>query len=156
MRIRVIAVGTRMPAWVDAAVVDFSRRIRPPWRVELLEIPVARRGARDGDAARASALEGERVLAALRGAHAVALDERGRERSTRELAQWLERRAATGEELALLLGGPDGHASAVRAAAAETLSLSRLTLPHALARVVLFEQIYRAQSLLLNHPYHRD
>jgi 23S rRNA (pseudouridine1915-N3)-methyltransferase len=96
------------------------------------------------------------VLAALRGAHAVALDERGRERSTRELAQWLERRAATGEELALLLGGPDGHAATVRAAAAETLSLSRLTLPHALARVVLLEQIYRAQSLLLNHPYHRD
>jgi 23S rRNA (pseudouridine1915-N3)-methyltransferase len=155
MRIRVIAVGTRMPEWVDAAVVDFSRRIRPPWRVELLEIPAARR-ARDGDATRATALEGERVLAALRGAHAVALDERGRERSTRELAQWLERRAATGGELALLLGGPDGHAAAVRAAAAETLSLSRLTLPHALARVVLFEQIYRAQSLLLNHPYHRD
>lgn len=156
MRIRVIAVGTRMPDWVDAAAGDFSRRIRPPWRLELLEIPVARRGVRDGDAARATALEGQRVLAALRGAYAVALDERGRECSTRELAQWLERRAATGEELALLLGGPDGHAATVRAAAAETLSLSRLTLPHALARVVLLEQIYRAQSLLLNHPYHRD
>jgi 23S rRNA (pseudouridine1915-N3)-methyltransferase len=145
-----------MPAWVDAAVAEYSRRIRPPWRVEWREIPAAkRRGSGDGDL-QATIAEGERVIAALRGAPGVALDERGREHSTRELAAWLSRRAATGGELALLIGGPDGHAPAVRAAAAESLSLSRLTLPHALVRVVLAEQLYRAQSLLLNHPYHRD
>jgi 23S rRNA (pseudouridine1915-N3)-methyltransferase len=156
MRIRVVAVGTRMPQWVETAVADYTRRLRPPWRLEWREIPLARRSG-DGDAERARDAEGVRVLEAVKGVAApVALDEGGRELATRAFAQWLNRRAEDGGDLSLLIGGPDGHAPAVRAVARERLSLSALTLPHALVRVVLAEQLYRAQSLLLGHPYHRD
>ena len=155
MRLRIIAVGSRMPGWVDAAVAEYSQRIRLPWRLEWIEIETGDRSS--GGLARAIEREGERVLAALKGAgKPVLLDERGREYTTREFAGWLERCGSESAELALLLGGPDGHAPAVRARAVESLSLSRLTLPHALARVVLAEQIYRAQSVLNKHPYHRD
>ncbi len=156
MRIRVIAVGTRMPAWVDSAVSDYSKRLRAPWRVEWQEIAVGARVSGE-PVARAVAQEGARVLEALKGAvQPVALDERGRSFTTRELAAWLARRAESLGELALLIGGPDGHAPAVRSVATKMLCLSTLTLPHALVRVVLAEQLYRAQSVLLNHPYHRD
>jgi 23S rRNA (pseudouridine1915-N3)-methyltransferase len=86
----------------------------------------------------------------------VALDERGRELTTRALSTWLEARRSDGRDVALLIGGPDGLAPEIRARSHETLSLSRLTLPHALARVLLVEQLYRAQSILAGHPYHRD
>ncbi len=155
MRIRVIAVGTRMPAWVDSAVADYSKRLRAPWRVEWQEIAVGARASGE-PVTRAVAQEGARVLEALNGAaQPVALDEHGRRFTTREFAAWLARRAESLGELALLIGGPDGHAPAVRSAAPEMICLSALTLPHALVRVVLAEQLYRAQSVLLNHPYHR-
>jgi len=156
MRVRIIAVGTRMPAWVDAAVDDYARRLRTQWKFELLEIAAAKRSA-SRSAERAAAAEGERVLAALRpGEQAIALDERGVAMTTRELAARLATGERDGRDLALLVGGPDGHAPAVRQRATEAWSLSKLTLPHGLARVLLAEQLYRAQSLLLNHPYHRD
>src|ERR1700733_15016606 len=105
----------------------------------------------------AIALEGRRLLAALQpGEHVVALDERGRELSTRELATWLSSRVREGQDVAFLIGGPDGLASEVRAHSHFTLSLSRLTLPHALVRVLLSEQLYRAHCILTHHPYHRD
>lgn len=156
MRLRILAVGSRMPAWVDTAMADYLRRIRSPWKLELIEIEAAPRSATRG-AAQAVAREGERVLAALRDRErVVALDEGGRQMDTRELAARFAALAHESPDLALLIGGPDGHAAPVRQRAAETWSLSRLTLPHALARVLLAEQIYRAQSLLLGHPYHRD
>jgi 23S rRNA (pseudouridine1915-N3)-methyltransferase len=154
MHVRVIAVGTRPPGWVRSACEDYITRLRSQLPVELIEIGTARRGAA---AAQAVAAEGQRVLAALRREeYAVSLDERGSEFSTRELAAWLGRRMQEGRALAFLIGGPDGHAPEVRARSNMSLSLSRLTLPHALARVVLLEQLYRAHSLLSNHPYHRD
>ncbi len=156
MHLRVIAVGTRMAGWVQAGVDEYLRRIRAPWKLTLLEIEAGRRTASQ-PASRAIEAEGERVLAALRpGEYVVAMDERGRELGTRDLATRLEARARDGRPLALLIGGPDGHAPAVASRADERWSLSQLTLPHGLARVVLVEQLYRAQSLLLNHPYHRD
>ena len=156
MRLRIVAVGTRMPAWVDAAFDDYARRLRAHWKFELLEIPAGRRSASQ-PAARAIAAEGAQVLAALKPAElAIALDEKGRALDTRELAARLAAGERDGRDLALLIGGPDGHAPEVRSRCSESWSLSRLTLPHALARVVLAEQLYRAQSLLLNHPYHRD
>jgi 23S rRNA (pseudouridine1915-N3)-methyltransferase len=156
MHLRVIAVGTRMTGWVQTAVDDYLRRIRAPWKLTLLEIEAGRRTVSQ-PASRAIEAEGERVLAALRpGEFVVAMDERGRELTTRELATRLEARASDGRPVALLIGGPDGHAPGVAARADERWSLSQLTLPHALARVVLVEQLYRAQSLLLHHPYHRD
>jgi len=156
MRLRLITLGSRQPAWVDAAVADYLRRFRAPWRVELLELEAASRSAQRG-AASAIKQEGERVLAALRDREQVVLlDERGKSLATRELAEHLARLAAASADLALLIGGPDGHAPAVRARAAASWSLSRLTLPHGLARVLLIEQLYRAQSLAAGHPYHRD
>ena len=155
MRVRVIAVGTRMPHWVRSACEDYLTRLAPQLPVTLTEIEPASRAG--GAAARAVAGEGERLLAALRPQeHVVALDERGREHSTRELATFLAARMQSGQDLAFLIGGPDGLAEPVLARAQLRLSLSRLTLPHALARVLLAEQLYRAHSILANHPYHRD
>lgn len=156
MRLRIVAVGTKLPGWVEAGVEDYARRLRAHWKFELLEIPVAHRGGSQ-PAERAIAAEGARVLAALRPAErAIALDERGTAMTTRELAARLAAGEREGHDLALLIGGPDGHSPEVRRRCVESWSLSRLTLPHGLARVVLAEQLYRAQSLLLNHPYHRD
>ena len=156
MRLRIIAVGTRMPAWVDAGVDDYARRMNPHWKFELLEIPAARRSASQPPG-RAIADEGAKVLAALRGGElAIALDERGTAMTTRELATRLAAGERDGRDVALLIGGADGHAPEVRQRCGESWSLSRLTLPHGLARLLLTEQLYRAQSVLANHPYHRD
>lgn len=155
MRLRLIAVGTRQPDWVDTATQEYLRRLRAPWRCELVEIEAPTRGTRGADDA--VRREGERVLAALRDRERVVLlDETGKTLATRELAARLGVLAGESPDLALLIGGPDGHAPAVRARAAESWSLSRLTLPHGLARVLVAEQLYRAQTVLLGHPYHRD
>ena len=156
MRVRLIAVGTRPPGWVREACADYLRRLGSRFPVALTEISPGRRSGAAAPA-RAIAEEGERVLAALRPAdHLVALDERGSEFSTRELAAWLKTRMQEGVDLAFVIGGPDGLAPEVLARSALRWSLSRLTLPHALVRVVLAEQLYRAHALLTGHPYHRD
>jgi 23S rRNA (pseudouridine1915-N3)-methyltransferase len=156
MRVRVIAVGTRMPEWVRSACDDYLARLRAQLPVALLQIEPGPRHAAAG-AARAVAAEGERLLAALRpGEHVAALDERGTQLSTRELAAWLKTRMQEGADLAFLIGGPDGLAPEVLGRSQLRWSLSRLTLPHALVRVLLTEQLYRAHSILTNHPYHRD
>lgn len=156
MRLRVIAVGTRMPAWVRNACDDYLARLTGALAASLTEIEPGPRPA-GAPVQPAIALEGRRLLAALHpGEHVVALDERGRELSTRELATWLSTRVREGQDLAFLIGGPDGLASEVRARSHFTLSLSRLTLPHALVRVLLSEQLYRAHCILTHHPYHRD
>ena len=155
MRVRVIAIGTRMPTWVRSACDEYLRRLRGGLAVALTEIEPAPRRA--GGAGQAVAREGERLLAALLPSdHVIVLDERGRELTTRELAGWLGSRMQQGEDLAFLIGGPDGLAAGVRSRGDLTLALSRLTLPHALARVLLCEQLYRAHCILANHPYHRD
>lgn len=156
MRVRVLAVGTRMPDWVRAGCTEYLTRIAGPLGCTLEPIePAGRAGA--AAQARAAQLEGERLLRALRPQEFVAaLDERGREFSTRELAAWLGQRRQAGADLALLIGGPDGLSEAVLARCELRWSLSRLTLPHALVRVVLLEQLYRAHTLTVGHPYHRD
>jgi 23S rRNA (pseudouridine1915-N3)-methyltransferase len=155
MRIRLIAVGTRMSAWVDAAVADYSRRLRGAAALELIEVPMARRSG-GADAARAVATEGERILALLAPReHAVALDERGRSFTTAQFSEWLGLRRQAGEPLSFIIGGPDGLAAAVLARTQLRWSLSALTFPHALVRVLLAEQLYRAATVLAGHPYHR-
>jgi 23S rRNA (pseudouridine1915-N3)-methyltransferase len=155
MRVRIIAVGTRMSGWVDEAYADYTQRLRGSQPVELIELATASR--RDsGVPARARAAEGERILAALAPReHVVALDEQGKEFSTMELAQWLEQRRRSGLDLCFVIGGPDGIAEAVFERCQQRWSLSRLTLPHGLVRVLLAEQIYRATTVLAGHPYHR-
>jgi 23S rRNA (pseudouridine1915-N3)-methyltransferase len=156
MRVRVIAVGTRMSAWVDAAFEDYSRRMRGAAAVELIEIPVARR-ARAGDAAAAVGREAERILSLLQPRdYLVVLDERGRSLTTLQLSGWLAERRDQGNPLSFVIGGPDGLAEAVSRRAQLRWSLSALTFPHALVRVMLVEQLYRASTVLAGHPYHRQ
>jgi 23S rRNA (pseudouridine1915-N3)-methyltransferase len=157
MRLRLIAIGTRMPDWVDTAFSDYWRRMRGMWRQELIEVPTAIRRQSGGAALAAMAAEAQRILALLAPRDfVVALDERGSERTTVELSNWLEQRRASGQDLAFIIGGPDGLSEEVLARAHFRWSLSRLTLPHGLVRVVLAEQIYRAATLLAGHPYHRE
>src|SRR5262249_9619827 len=132
-----------------------TARVRAPrWVASKTPPPASRRA---GGAPRALAREGECLLAALAPAeHVIALDEWGREFTTPEFAVWLAARMQQGEDLAFLIGGPDGLAAPVLARSQLRLALSRLTLPHALARVPLTEQLYRAHCILANHPYHRD
>jgi len=155
MKIRLLAAGTRLPGWVDAACKEYLKRFGPDLRLELIEIPLAQRGAR-ADAARAVAREGERMLGAIRPADfVVALEVGGRAMSTEQLARWLGERMQGGRDLVLLIGGPEGLAPACRERADLALSLSPLTFPHGLARVMVVEQLYRAWSLTRGHPYHR-
>lgn len=156
MRIHLIAVGTRMPAWVDTAYAEYAARLPHECRLQLVEIPAAPRG-KHTDLARARQQEGERMLKALpRDAQIIALDERGRMLDSiewsRSLADWMQ----SGRDVCFLIGGPDGHAPEVLARVDQRWSLSRLTLPHALVRVLVAEQLFRAWSLLANHPYHRS
>lgn len=155
MRIHLIAVGTRTPEWVTMGYGEFAGRMPSECRLHLIELPLPKR-TKGQDASRLIEQEGERMIAAIpKGCRAWALDVAGKEWSTEELAgelgQWLQ----DGRDLALLVGGPDGLAPACLERAERRWSLSRLTLPHMLVRIVAAEQIYRAWSLLRGHPYHR-
>ena len=142
MRIRLIAAGTRLPDWVDAGVADYARRFGRGLKFELVEVPLAR--------------EAERMRQALReGDYVVALEVKGSAMTTGQLARWLAERMASGRDLALLVGGPDGLDARLSAEADFRWSLSPLTWPHALVRILVAEQLYRAHSLLQGHPYHR-
>lgn len=157
MRLRVMAVGTRMPDWVDSAFNDYWRRMRATWKLELIELPTASRRESGGVALAAKSSEARKLLAMIAPRDfVVTLDEHGVQKSTLELSQWLEQRRASGKDLALIIGGPDGLAEEVLVRAHFRWSLSRLTLPHGLVRVLLAEQIYRASTLLAGHPYHRE
>jgi 23S rRNA (pseudouridine1915-N3)-methyltransferase len=155
MKCRLIAAGTRLPEWVNIGFREYQKRLRAPLILELEEIPVATR--RPGEnPERAIAREGEKMLAALGPKdYVVALEIAAPSLSTAELSTWLAERLRAARPLAFLIGGPDGLAPDCLKRADQKLSLSQLTLPHALVRVVIAEQIYRAMSLAAGHPYHR-
>jgi 23S rRNA (pseudouridine1915-N3)-methyltransferase len=154
MRMRLLAAGTRMPAWVDAGFADYASRLRGDYRLELTEIPLGERGG--GDVRRAVEAEGRRMLAAAgERAYLVALQVGGKALTTQQLAGWLEERAREGDSPVFCIGGPDGLALEVDAQARLRWSLSALTLPHGMARVVVAEALYRAVSLNKGLPYHR-
>jgi 23S rRNA (pseudouridine1915-N3)-methyltransferase len=156
VRITVIAVGHRMPAWIQEGFQEYARRMPPEARVGLVELkPEERTPGKPGD--RARALEGERILAAVpSGASLVALDEKGRAVTTQGLSVMLSEWMRDAAHPAFAIGGADGLAPEVKERAAKLVSLSALTLPHGLVRVVLAEQLYRAWSILARHPYHRE
>lgn len=155
MQITIAAVGTRLDAWVYEAFDGYRERLPRHLRLDLREVPVTRRSP-GGDVAAALETEGERLLRALRpGELVIALDERGRHWSSAELAAELSRWQQQHPQVTLLIGGPDGLSPACRARAAALWSLSKLTFPHGLVRVLLAEQIYRASTILQGHPYHR-
>ena len=155
MKCRLIAAGTRLPEWVDTGFREYQKRLRTPLVLELHEIGVATRRAGENPQ-RAIEREGADMLAALRESdYVVALDVVGKSMSTEQLSVWLKGRLQDGTSLALLIGGPDGLSAQCRKRANQSWSLSPLTLPHGLARVIVAEQLYRAMSLLAGHPYHR-
>ncbi len=155
LRLTLITASNRQPEWVDAGADDYAKRLRGRCTLEIKTVPLARRTATT-PVERAMHDEGERLLAQLPpGAHVVALLERGKPWSTKELAGKLEGWMQRGAPVALLVGGPDGLSPECVARANEGWSLSPLTLPHGLVRVVAAEALYRAWSLLDNHPYHR-
>jgi 23S rRNA (pseudouridine1915-N3)-methyltransferase len=155
VRLVLVAASNRQPGWVDDGFADYARRLRRGCTLELKEIPLGRRGAKE-PAAAAVEREGGRMLAAIpAGARVVALDERGPLLSTGDLAARLAAWQRLGGPVCFLVGGPDGLSAGCLDRAEERWSLSRLTLPHGLVRIVVAEALYRAWSLLEHHPYHR-
>jgi 23S rRNA (pseudouridine1915-N3)-methyltransferase len=155
MKLRVVAVGQRLPAWAQTAWADYEKRFPPELRLELHAVKAE---ARDGKTAeQLMTAEAARLEAALpRGVRRIVLDERGTRLTTLELADRLRNWMREGGDVALLIGGPDGLAAGLKASADETLRLSDLTLPHAFVRVLLAEALYRAWTVMVNHPYHRE
>ena len=155
MRLRLICVGQKMPDWVSAGYNDYARRMPPELPLELTEIPMAHRG-KNPDIARLMQRESDAILSAAGTRdRVVALEVGGRPWSTEKLASQLENWQQDGRDVAFLVGGPDGLADACRQRADQQWSLSPLTLPHPLVRILLAEQLYRAWTITRNHPYHR-
>ncbi|MDP2074285.1 23S rRNA (pseudouridine(1915)-N(3))-methyltransferase RlmH [Hydrogenophaga sp.] len=155
MKLLIVAVGQRVPDWAQTAYDDYAKRFPPELRVELKAVKTEPRGSKTLETLLSA--ERERIEAAIpRGSRIVALDERGTTLTTKALAQQLNEWQLESDDVALVIGGPDGLDPAFRAAAHQRMRLSDLTLPHAMVRVLLIEQLYRAWSVNANHPYHRE
>jgi len=155
MRLLIVAVGQRVPDWAQTAWDDYAKRFPPELRVELKAVKTEPRGSRTVE--QLMAAERKRIEEAIpKGTRIVALDERGTTLSTMALATKLKDWQLGGDDVALVIGGPDGLEPAFRQGAHERIRLSDLTLPHAMVRVLLVEQLYRAWSINANHPYHRE
>lgn len=155
MKLLLVAVGQRQPAWADTAYEDFAKRFPPELRLELKAVKAEPRGSRTAE--QLMAAEAARLEAAVpKGARRVVLDERGTRLTTLQLAERVKAWMSEGRDVALLVGGPDGLDAALKGTADETLRLSDLTLPHAFVRVLLAEALYRAWTVMVRHPYHRE
>ena len=155
MRIRIIAVGTKMPDWVEQGYAEYAKRMPRDCVVEMIELPLAQR-TKSSDIAKAMEKEGEVMLAAIgKNEQVIALDVKGKPWSTEQLAENLASWKMSGSNYCLLIGGPDGLAPACLELASVKWSLSPLTLPHPLVRILVIEQLYRACTILQNHPYHK-
>jgi 23S rRNA (pseudouridine1915-N3)-methyltransferase len=155
MKLLIVAVGQRMPDWAQSAYDDYAKRFPPELRVEIKTVKTETRGSKTLETLLSA--ERERILAVLpRGCRVVVLDERGSTLTTQALAEQLRGWQLDATDVALVIGGPDGLEPAFRTSAHQRIRLSDLTLPHALARVLLIEQLYRAWSINAGHPYHRE
>ena len=155
MRLTIVAVGQKVPDWAQAAYEDYAKRFPPEIKVELKAVKTEPRASKTLDTLLLA--EKARIEAAIsRGSHIVALDERDSAVTTLQLAERLQAWQLSGNDVAVVIGGPDGLDSQFKKAAHERLRLSDLTLPHAFARVLLIEQLYRAWSITIHHPYHRE
>ncbi|QEW33099.1 23S rRNA (pseudouridine(1915)-N(3))-methyltransferase RlmH [Erwinia billingiae] len=156
MKLQLVAVGTKMPDWVQTGFLEYLRRFPKDMPLELTEVQAGKRG-KNADIKRILEKEGEVMLAATgKGNRIVTLDIPGQPWETPHLATQLERWKLDGRDVSLLIGGPEGLSPACKAAAEQSWSLSALTLPHPLVRVLVAESLYRAWSITANHPYHRE
>ncbi len=156
MKLQIIAVGTKMPDWVQQGFNEYVRRFPRDMPLEMVEVPAGKRG-KNADIKRILEKEGEAMLAVVaKGNRIVTLDIPGKPWDTPQLASQLERWKQDGRDVSLLVGGPEGLAPTCKAAADQSWSLSPLTLPHPLVRVLIAESLYRAWSITTNHPYHRE
>ena len=155
MKLFLVAVGQRQPAWADTAYDDFAKRFPPEMRLELKAVKAETRGSKTAE--QLMAAEATRLEAALpKGVRRVVLDERGDRLTTLQLSARMNAWMHDGRDVALVIGGPDGLDASLKQTADETLRLSDLTLPHAFVRVLLAEALYRAWTVMVNHPYHRE
>jgi 23S rRNA (pseudouridine1915-N3)-methyltransferase len=155
VKLLLVAVGQRQPAWADAAFDDFAKRFPPEMRLLLKAVKAEPRGGKSAE--QLMAAEAVRIEAALpKGVRRVVLDEHGARVTTQALSARTQAWLQDGRDVALLIGGPDGLCPTLKASADETLRLSDLTLPHAFVRVMLAEALYRAWTVSVNHPYHRE
>jgi 23S rRNA (pseudouridine1915-N3)-methyltransferase len=155
MKLLVVAVGQRQPDWAQTAYADFDKRFPPEMRLELHAVKAEARGHKT--AQQMMAAEAVRLEAALPiGVRRVVLDERGTRLTTLQLAERMKAWMRDGRDVALIIGGPDGLDASLKSSADETMRLSELTLPHAFVRVLLAEALYRAWTVMINHPYHRE
>ncbi len=155
MKLILAAVGQRQPAWADTAYDDFAKRFPPEMRLELKAVKAEPRGSKTAE--QLMAAEATRLEAAIpKGARRIVLDERGTRLTTVQLAERMKVWLNDGRDAVLLVGGPDGLDAKLKATADETMRLSDLTLPHAFVRVLLSEALYRAWTVMVNHPYHRE
>ena len=155
MKLLLVAVGQRQPAWADTAYADFAKRFPSEMRLELKAVKAEPRGSKTAE--QLMSAEATRIEAALpRGVRRVVLDEHGERVTTLALSARMQAWQRDGRDVALLIGGPDGLDASLKATGDETLRLSELTLPHAFVRVLLAEALYRAWTVMVNHPYHRE
>ena len=155
MRLLIIAVGQKVPDWAQTAYDDYAKRFPPELKVELKAVKTEPRASKTIEGLLAA--ERGRIESAIpRGCRVVALDERGTAITTMTLAEKLKGWQLSGDDVAIVIGGPDGLEASFKQSAHERLRLSDLTLPHAMVRVLLIEQLYRAWSITINHPYHRE
>lgn len=155
MQVRCLAIGNKMPAWVNGGVAEYQKRLPREWRFDFVELPLGGR-AKNRDLQQAIQQESESMLKMIDGReHVIALDLNGKNWSTEDLGQQLQNWQFEGQNISFLIGGPDGLGQPALSRANQKWCLSALTLPHPLVRVLLVEQLYRAWSLLNNHPYHK-
>jgi len=155
VKLFLVAVGQRQPAWAETAYDDFAKRFPPEMRLELKAVKAETRGSKTAE--QLMAAEATRLEAALpKGVRRVVLDERGDRLTTLQLSARMKAWMHDGRDVALVIGGPDGLDATLKQTADETLRLSDLTLPHAFVRVLLAEALYRAWTVMVNHPYHRE
>jgi len=156
MKVHLLAIGQRMPAWVEQGYKEYASRLSSQVQIQLKEIPAAKR-VRNSVINKIKQDEGQRLLAAVPdGAKVIVLDEHGKSQTTKQLAVQLQEWVEMSQDVAILIGGADGLSDECLQRAEQKWSLSAFTFPHPLVRVILTEQIYRAWSLMTNHPYHRE
>ncbi|MBT8125982.1 MAG: 23S rRNA (pseudouridine(1915)-N(3))-methyltransferase RlmH [Gammaproteobacteria bacterium] len=155
MRVYLTAVGHKMPSWVYQACDEYIKRLPPELQIKTIEVPLIKRG-KNADIKRIRRDESRKLIAAVpSGCALIALDVQGRKVTTEQLAERLDQWMLHGKDIALLVGGPDGLSDEILQQAEQRLSLSDLTFPHPLVRIIIAEQLYRAWSILSHHPYHR-